>query len=235
MNDSEELAAKFLAYKGFQRIIYEPDGKVPPDFLVDDHIAVEVRRLNQNVSLNNGKYEGLENEQNSLWNQVKKLIFSMSLSSQHESWFVCINFRRPVTPWRRLKSEVKAKLDSFRNNPNRSNCTLVIDSSFQVDLLKAEKVHDTFFVMGGYADSDSGGWILSEVKQNLELCIDEKTQKIKTVRPRYKEWWLVLSDHIGYGLDEFDRKSLRELVSLEYVWDKVILIDPRDHTRWFEI
>ena len=59
MDDSEKLVEEFLIDRGFSNVIYEPDGKVPPDFLVNGRIAVEVRRLNQNEEMDEG-YRGLE-------------------------------------------------------------------------------------------------------------------------------------------------------------------------------
>ena len=48
MKISERLVDDFLAYRGYRDVVYEPDGEVPPDFLLDGRIAVEARRLNQN-------------------------------------------------------------------------------------------------------------------------------------------------------------------------------------------
>ena len=44
MDRSEQVAMKHLLFCGFSTVVYEPDGNVPPDFLVDGSIAVEVRR-----------------------------------------------------------------------------------------------------------------------------------------------------------------------------------------------
>jgi hypothetical protein len=41
MNDSEKLVFEYLKSRGFDKVVYEPDGKVPPDFLIDGRIAVE--------------------------------------------------------------------------------------------------------------------------------------------------------------------------------------------------
>jgi len=49
MDSSETLAKEYLRFLGYTDIIYEPDGNIPPDFLVNGRIAVEVRRLNQNL------------------------------------------------------------------------------------------------------------------------------------------------------------------------------------------
>ncbi len=48
MDQSESHARDYLEHLGLGRVVYQPDGNVPPDFLVDGRIAVEVRRLNEN-------------------------------------------------------------------------------------------------------------------------------------------------------------------------------------------
>jgi len=60
MDDSEIVVRQHLEHLGFKSIIYEPDGNIPPDFLVEGRIAVEVRRLNQNYVSGSGQLEGLE-------------------------------------------------------------------------------------------------------------------------------------------------------------------------------
>ena len=50
MNKDEELAKKYLVFEGFRNIKFEPDGNIPPDFLCDSNIAVEVRRLNKFIN-----------------------------------------------------------------------------------------------------------------------------------------------------------------------------------------
>jgi len=45
MNDSERAISEYLDSLRIGGVQYEPDGNVPPDFLVDGRIAVEARRL----------------------------------------------------------------------------------------------------------------------------------------------------------------------------------------------
>src|SRR5690349_5917728 len=54
MDTSEELVKAYLRHLGFSHIEYEPDGNVPPDFLAEKRVAVEVRRLNQNEITGSG-------------------------------------------------------------------------------------------------------------------------------------------------------------------------------------
>jgi hypothetical protein len=61
MDASESLVRDFLLQRGYADIVYEPDGKVPPDFLIDGRIAVEVRRLNQSYETGS-RMRGLEED-----------------------------------------------------------------------------------------------------------------------------------------------------------------------------
>ena len=47
-NREEKLVIDNLSHQGYENILFEPDGNLPPDILVDNKIAIEVRRLNQN-------------------------------------------------------------------------------------------------------------------------------------------------------------------------------------------
>jgi hypothetical protein len=90
-------------------------------------------------------------------------------------------------------------------------------------------------VFGGYTDGDSGGFVLSELERNIRICLAAKTKKRARVRERYPVWWLMLVDHISYGLTDSDRKQLRQLLELNHSWDKIVLIDPLDATRTYEL
>lgn len=47
MDRAEALVIKHLKSRGYVDIVHEPEGKVPPDFLLDGGTAVEVKRLNE--------------------------------------------------------------------------------------------------------------------------------------------------------------------------------------------
>ena len=47
MNIDEARVFKYLKTHFGENVVFEPDGRVPPDFLVDSMFAVEARRLNQ--------------------------------------------------------------------------------------------------------------------------------------------------------------------------------------------
>ena len=73
---SEQLALTYLESLRLGPVTHEPDGNVPPDFLIDGRIAVEVRRLNQNEAVANG-HRGLEETAIPLNARLRKLLASL--------------------------------------------------------------------------------------------------------------------------------------------------------------
>jgi len=234
MDPSEKLAYNYLTRQGFKTIVYEPDGNIPPDFLVDGRVAVEVRRLNQHKKTGRGN-RGLEEVAIPLRISVRSLLESLGPPKTGESWFVFFRFQRPKERWKVLQSKLRHHLEAFRDGQQHDRTSISVSPNFKLEIFRATNVHPSFFVFGGSSDQDSGGWLLAEMEKNLEICIEEKTRKIAVARDKYAEWWLVLIDHIGYGLDDFDRQMFRDQVRVEHDWDKVILLDPHNHKRAFEI
>jgi hypothetical protein len=88
--------------------------------------------------------------------------------------------------------------------------------------------------MGTCSDDQSGGLLVAEMLKNIEHCATEKLHKVSSVRDRYEQWWLVLSDHIGIGLSDFDRRQLLAHAKRPVGWDRIIVVNSHDHTKWFE-
>lgn len=234
MNDSEELAYKYLEYAGFNSIVYEPDGNSTPDFLVNGTIAAEVRRLNQNVSTPHG-YQGLEQDRYYLDRKITGLLATFG-ASKGESWFIHYQFSRPVLDWNILRPKLLKRLKDFRDNiSSHKQTTITIDDCFTIRLIRAGDTYPALFLLGGSDDSDSGGWVLQETQKNVRICIEKKTSQIAAVRHKYNEWWLILADRIGFGIDDCDWDLYRRHLAIAHDWDKVILLSPLNHRRAFEI
>jgi hypothetical protein len=73
------------------------------------------------------------------------------------------------------------------------------------------------------------------LEKNLRICVAEKSRKVARVRAKYPEWWLLLVDHIGHGLSNFDREQFRQQLGMVHDWDKIILVNPLDPKRAFEL
>lgn len=234
MDDTEALAEKYLLQLGLGTPVYEPDGNVPPDLLVGGHIAVEVRRLNQNDQRLD-ELRGLEEDQIPLLHRMRRLLDSLGPPRAGKSWFVSYRLRRPLERWRTLEPQVRIVLEEFAKQSAGRTEPADLGSPLLLTVHPASSPHAEMFVLGGYTDRDSGGWLLSEMERNLRLCILEKARKIEPFRAKYPQWWLVFADHIGYGLSAYDRDLFSEHVRVQHDWNRVVLIDPRDHTQTFEV
>jgi len=234
MDASEKLAKKLLQSLGFSDIEFEPDGNVPPDFLVDQKIAIEVRRLNQNYVID-GKPKGLEETEIPLRQKIGNELKRFDIGYSANSYFVSYDYYRPIPPWKDIKSGVQNILHEFIIGNINENESYEIAPRFFVELIQASKCHSNTFLLGGYCDFDMGGFVLSEVHRNIELCIEEKTSKITKYREKYGEWWLVLIDRIGHSLSVEDRNEFSKEFQVVHDWDKVILVNPLNHEEYFII
>ena len=231
MDRTEAHVERYLRHLGYQRVQYEPDGNVPPDFLVDDSIAVEVRRLNQHEEGSSG-LRGLESLEFQLRSQVEGLLSELGPPTRGKSWFVSYFFSRPLEPWKTLRPKVQRWLAQFRSSAQVEKAEVHI-GRFHVSLVQASECHASLFVLGGYGDHDAGGWLMSELDRNIRLCLQSKTQKIAAHRSKYAEWWLVLVDHIAHGLGNEECRLLAEQPPIPHNWDRVVILDSADVTRAF--
>jgi hypothetical protein len=235
MDQCEALTNQYLVCLGFDEITYEPSGKNPPDFLLNGRIAVEVRRLNQNELTGSG-FRGLEEVRIPTEARIRRLLTSLGPAKLDTSWFANYELKRPVPAWKEIETELRQKLEEFRDDENRQIPFVAKAPGVEIQVFhKASRPHSTFFVYGGGCDEDTGGWVFSETQKNLRLCIEKKTRQIARVRHTYPEWWLVLVDYIGYGVEACDHKLFRELLEIDHNWDKVILLSPLDPKFAFEV
>jgi len=103
MNREEEIAKKFLQGLALGEVVYEPDGNVPPDFLIGGRIAVEVRQLNQHY-LKSGKVRSLEEDTIPLLQSTEKLLEEFGPPKDGRSWFVTLRLKRPLPTRKKLNS-----------------------------------------------------------------------------------------------------------------------------------
>ncbi len=165
---------------------------------------------------------------------MEKLAASFGAPREGVSWYVTYTFRRPVS-WKKLELSLKEALATIANGTAEGRTSWTFTDAFELELYPTSKPYPTLFVMGGSMDDDAGGWLMSKMEENLKFCIAEKTAKIAPVKEKYPTWWLVLVDHIGYGLRGLDREIFHDQVSLSHSWDKLILLDPKDPKEAFEI
>ncbi|MDW8229824.1 MAG: hypothetical protein RMJ33_08300, partial [Saprospiraceae bacterium] len=91
----ERIIIDCLQIQGYDKISYQPDGNIPPDILLNNNIAIEVRRLNQN-QVSGDKFEGLEQDEYIVHGLLKKIIEEVSDKTFNKSAFVGYFFGRPL-------------------------------------------------------------------------------------------------------------------------------------------
>jgi hypothetical protein len=221
MKVDERIVDGYLNSLHVGRVVYEPDGKVPPDFVVDGRIAVEVRRLNQHYDVA-GSLRGLEQDTIPLRQRLENLLTEITHDNPG-TWFVMFNFRRPLADWRLLRRKLKEKLRSFLEQPSDTPWRVEIVRGFTITTLPATLVEGKSFLVGGYTDGDAGGWVVAELVRNMSAYIAEKTKKVAPYLNGYPEWWLVFVDYIG---QESDAADIRTHITRSEPWAKVLVLNP---------
>ena len=235
MNDDEQTACEYLRSCGFVDPVYEPDGQVPPDFLLSGRIAVEARRLNQ-MHESDTETAGLEEISIPLAKNVAALLKDFGPPVGDCSWFVRVRFKRPFSPWKQLRGSLRKELQAFAEDPSMERDTIRVEQNLTVRFHPASGPQDQFLEFGGYTDQDAGGWVVPELERNLRICLREKMAKVSSYRNKYNEWWLVLIDRIAYGgIDDRTVAKLSDRLDDLAAWDRVLLVNPLDATHGVQI
>ncbi len=231
MNQAEAWAKDYLVYRGFKEedIDFEPDGNMTPDFLLENRIAVEVRRLNQHWqgSSEDDLREPVEKLSMPLLIRLRRLLEAFGSPENGVSWYVSHKFQRPqlTTNWEPI---LRKRLQPFQQGKIQDRENVIrIDDHFSVRLLRCPEPGASNFVWSGVSDFNQGGWVIPELEKNLAICIAEKSGKIAPHRRKYPEWWLVLVDYMMGGSPE--------TVCVEHDWDKVLVIHPSNYGWAYEV
>jgi hypothetical protein len=187
MNHSEKLVFEYFMARDFSNIIYEPDGNVPPDFTIDGRIAIEVRRLNENEKIATG-YRGLEEVSKPLTALIEKALVATGPPIDGVSWFVSYSYRRPLPPWRKLDNTLRSVLREIREQSDLGTRRVRVGGMLRLSFTRATELHSNLFVLGSWSDHDSGGFVISEMAENLRIRMAEKSLKVSKVLSRYSEW-----------------------------------------------
>jgi len=105
LKDPAEIIAEMHLKSRFNDVIYEPYGNVYPDFLVNGRIAVEARRLNQNV-VSKGKLQGLEESSIPLPKRIRDILEKMNDPFGKHSWNCSIKAKRPFPAQEEIEKKI---------------------------------------------------------------------------------------------------------------------------------
>ena len=127
-----------------------------------------------------------------------------------------------------LKRKVHGALTGFLERRMRlESSKIYITDRFELILIPPSKPRPACFTLGTALDRDTGGWMASLLRENIQICVDEKSRKIAKFRSNYERWWLVLIDHVGYGT--------QEQIQVKHDWDKILVVNPMDPRCGYEL
>lgn len=221
-NREEQIVIDCLIHQGYTEIEFEPDGNIPPDILVDNKIAIEVRRLNQNEITEEG-FNGLEEDEFSVQGIMRKILQESSDETFDKSAFVGYYFNRPIPTKKEIKKYVSEILENHKSIIDEER-EYVLNKNFRMNIFPSATKLNQQYQYGMSSDNDSGGFVVSLIYENLKLIIPEKDEKTSKYRERYSEWWLAIVDKIGYGLSDLDSKQFHNLPKIENSFDRLLLV-----------
>jgi len=232
MDAEEEMARKFLISQNIGGVVYEPEGcKSFPDFSISGQaVGVEVRRLNQHYTQRNGKQVGFEQAEFATLPPLYAMLREFGPSVGGECWRVTIDYRRPIT-WERLRANVKAALQAFKAQGERTDTTLAICETLRIELTRATKDHGAYFFPWVIADGDVGGNVAALAAENLRTCIEAKKSKlVPPIRDKYKAWWLVLVNSIDKNMEPEFYQSIGNNFDppLTHPFNRIVIVDHRN-------
>jgi len=226
MNPDEKIVFDYLLQLNVGEVIWEPGGNTPPDFSINSKIAVEARRLNQNYQ-NSDSYEGLEILSSSLEDVMSEVFHSFDERYTGKSYFVGYFYKRPIGSVNKLKKEIKLQLIKFLNENMSVPTEIPFGDNFQLWIIDRPPLPGVTFRLAGLLDHDSGGFIVSEYVKNINLCIQEKNNKIQNYLHKYLEWWLVLVDQTDLIMDAEDQPQIVPNINCLGSFNQLLVINQR--------
>jgi hypothetical protein len=218
----EEIKAKaYLESLGKYEIAYEPDGNIPPDFLLNQEIAVEVRRLNQNFIIND-RYVPIEDLEYKIF-QIVRALEDIKYDSFDYSILFSIKYKRPLKIDRKLLKDLKLKILDYAKTL-KDEILIQINDNLIIKLIKTSQKYQKYLSLLSISDMDTGGIVHQILYDNLKISLSDKEIKVKKYLDRYKAWWLILVAHVGYYLEDYDYELLNRMPILESIFDKIIVI-----------
>ena len=233
MNSEERIVKKFLVEQGFKSIDFEPNGeKTAPDFSVDGNVAIEVRRLNKQVT-NINQAKPIENFEYKLVPKFKNLLNDLNNPELEYSIGVILTYKRPLTVTKKLIAELKKSIIEHSNDEVFKE-DIHFNEKITYSLWKANGRTEKTYELVGQHDLDKGGVVQDDRYVSLKIAIAEKSEKLSSLQNSYAELWLILVDDIFSRVDK-SSVALSRYPKIDSIFDKIILISKRDPRNWVYI
>lgn len=234
MKQEEKLVKQFLEEQGFKTIDFEPLGESKaPDFRIDGNIAVEVRRLNKHVLVNN-KIQPIENLEYKFVPKFHKLLYSMDNPDLEYSIGVSLNYKRPIETDKELfkgirKSIIKStKLEIF-------GVEIEYNDQIKYELIKGNGKTEKTYNLIIWSDYDKGGIVQDARYMAAKICVNEKAEKLIGLSEKFSALWLILVDDIFSRVDYTTKQDFNRFPKIESIFDRIIIISKLNTKNWIDL
>ena len=203
MDNTESRVEQWLQCQGYTDIKYvENTNDQPPDFIVNNSIAVEVRRLNWMFGNENRGLEGVEKPLR------QDIVSGLEAAEQpphgYKVYVSCDLLHTDLPDKKVVISEVKRAAnkyikclkESIRHGHRPPHSGDETSFRMRIDFIAGTKsATNQFELMGVLAGVEDTGWVARDSIDNINRCINIKTDKIRDKHDLYIEWWLILVEH----------------------------------------
>lgn len=238
--NSDELRAKqWLEDQGYTDICdLSKDRKDPPDFVVANRIGVEVRQLTWMTDTTTRKNQGAEELEKPLERTIGKVLEDAGEPPGGYSVSVSCDLLDTCLPkTKTTRKQVGKAVDDYVAILDKALQSGGDPVSWWTHLECRLDVHfqpfstsgpGEFILMPVEAATHLRGWVVKDSINNINRCIEEKTDKIKDRIHLYPEWWLVLPAHKIFtpGSQEKDEwQTVCDSLVDTKPWSRIIVLD----------
>ncbi len=234
MNRDEEYAVEFLNKNGCGILCREPLGNSSfPDFVTSNQIAIEIRRLNKHLQVDD-ETESIDNPQfyklvKILKDELTKLDFE-----RPNSISVSLQYRRPIEFTKRFRKQLINSIQSA-SREGQFNEQVRISDNISVTLFEGYGRGRQAYDLVVICDYDRGGEVNQARYDALKIAVADKSSKVEPVKGQFRKFWLILVDDIFSRVDEYSTIDLHKFPPIESNFDRIILLHQRDLNQWQDL
>ncbi|UII26738.1 hypothetical protein LVD15_26160 [Fulvivirga maritima] len=238
MNKDELYALNFLSTLGLKELEREPLGDSSfPDFSAKDNIAIEVRRLNKQKVIDGDRVQLPECD--------KSIITKIVRDELERYEFLIPNSISVTLRYKRLfKLDKKAK-KHFKKELKRQIIKTTLSRNFQnsvqivpgvsVVLFEGKDTTDYAYELNIIHDYDLGGEVTKSRYEAMLVVINEKNQKISSLKDRFSEFWLILIDYISTRVDKYTIMDLHRYTAIKFNFNRIIILSRINKNQWLDL
>lgn len=221
----ELVAEKYLKSATSLEVEFEPNGpQTFPDFSVGTQVYAEVTRLE--LPLEDGR--SFTEHSAPFIQSVENFLEKSSIKPRgNHDYFVCFSVKFPLN----INDEL-IKLKNAIFSHSKLGCETAEDSDFagvhRIKFLEGNLSANPRYRLGLYTPTDLSGWVGNHLAKSITEALKRKSSDKFKSKKANKEFWLLVGDAFSYRIDPSLMTALERVVSENSLWDRVVLLNPRN-------